>query len=169
MNPGSSRNEEAPETACEVTHLPSELLECILLKLSYAEIAQVRQVCRRFRVVADEVLDRKFRCLKGRAESHLAALIQEENSRCVSNSTGGDSAFITLHQQRDAFKVQFSSELLDRVCREIRLLRAVCYRPLYLSEVPQSLLDSSAYLKPNAFLNPITLRLNDKGGFGIDS
>jgi hypothetical protein len=39
--------------------------------------------------------------------------------------------------------------MLDIVCREIRLLRAVCYRPLYLSEVPQSLLYSSAYLKGN--------------------
>jgi hypothetical protein len=41
-------DEEVPETDCGITHLPNELLECILLKLSYAEIAQVLQVCRRF-------------------------------------------------------------------------------------------------------------------------
>jgi hypothetical protein len=63
MGLGSSRNEEVPETDCQITHLPDELLECILLKLSYAEIARPRQVCRRFRDVADGILDRGFRSL----------------------------------------------------------------------------------------------------------
>jgi hypothetical protein len=86
METDLSRNEELPQTDCEITHLPNELLECILLKLSYAEIAQVRHVCRRFRDVGDGILDREFRCLKTRAKIHLVALVQEKNAlleKCV--------------------------------------------------------------------------------------
>jgi hypothetical protein len=144
MDPGSSRNEEVPKTDCEIMHLPNEHLECILLKLSYAEIAQVRQVCRRFRDVADGILDREFRSLKARAESHLAALVQEENALRGTGSSGGAGSDSAVHKhslQTDSCK------LLDEICSEIRLLRAVCYRPLFLSEVPQNLHYSSAYFK----------------------
>jgi hypothetical protein len=149
MGLGSSRNEEVPETvvpkyACEIKHLPNELLECILLKLSYDEIAQVRRVCRRFRDVADGILDREFQCLKARTETRLAALVQEENAPSGTGSTGGeesDSAPRTLPPQIS------SRELLDAICSEIRLMRAVCYRPLFLSEVPQVILLSSSYFK----------------------
>jgi hypothetical protein len=41
--------------------------------------------------------------------------------------------------------------LLDAICSEIRLLRAVCYRPLFLSEVPQVVRLSSAYFKGEIF------------------
>jgi hypothetical protein len=147
MDPASSRNEEVTETGCEIMHLPSELLECILLKLSYAEIAQVRQVCRRFRNVADGILDREFRCLKARVESHLAALIQEKNALPGKGSSGGaetDSAVPQLPPQWDRYD---SREFLNAICSEIRLLRTVCYRPLLLSEVPQNLRYHSAYFK----------------------
>jgi hypothetical protein len=125
MGLGSSRHEEVPQTDCEITHLPNELLECILLKLSYAEIAQVRQVCRRFRDVGDGILDREFRCLKTRAKSHLAALAEEENAlpekpaQSETGSTGraeNDSAVPKPPTQMDSHK------LLSVICSEIRLL-----------------------------------------------
>jgi hypothetical protein len=131
-----------------ITHLPNEFLECILLKLSYAEIAQVRQVCRRFRDVAGGILDREFRSLKTHAESLLAALVQEENAlpgelaQCGTGSTGG--------AENDSHRRQWeSSKVLNIICSEMRLLRAVCYRPLYLSEVPQDIRHSSACFKGN--------------------
>jgi hypothetical protein len=37
--------------------------------------------------------------------------------------------------------------LLNVICSKLRLLRAVCYRPLFLSEVTQNLLYSTTYLK----------------------
>jgi hypothetical protein len=147
MGLGSSRKEELPETDCEISNLPNELLECILLKLNYAEITKVRQVCRRFRDVADGILDREFCSLKARAESRLAALVQEKNALSGTGPTEGaesDSAVFKFYlhgYQTDSCK------LLDVICSEIRLLRSVCYRPLFLSEVPQSLRYSSAYFK----------------------
>jgi hypothetical protein len=148
MNTGSSMKEEVMETDCEITHLPSEILEFILLNFSYAEIAQLRQVNRWFRVVADEVLDRKFRCLKARAESHLAVIVQKFNAPFGTGSTENDetdSYDIALYKHI----VFLSRKLIEVVCSEIRLLRAVCYRPLYLSGVPQNVLYSSAYFKGN--------------------
>jgi hypothetical protein len=152
MDLGSSRNEEVPKTGCDITDLPNEFLECILLKLSYAEIAQVRHVCRRFRDVGDGILDREFRCLKTRAESHLAALVQEENAlygkpvHSGTGSTGGAEIDSAVPKPSPKWDIR---NLLDIICSEIRLLRAVCYRLLFLCEVPKNLRYSSAYFKGN--------------------
>jgi hypothetical protein len=140
MSLDSSRN-------VEITHLPNELLECILLKLSYAEITKVRQVCRRFRDVADGILDRGFRNLKARAESRLATLLQEENALRGTGSTGAAESDSAPRTRRRLPSQIDSRKLLDAICNEIRLLRAVCYRPLFLSEVPQVVRLSSAYFK----------------------
>jgi hypothetical protein len=147
MGLGSLREEEVPETACEITRLPNELLERTLLKLSYAEIAQVRRVCRRFRDVADGILDREFRCLKARAESHLAALVKEENALRGTGSPGRAESAATLPKSPPERYRTDSRELHEAICTEIRLLRAVCYRPLFLSEVPQDIRHSNAYFK----------------------
>jgi hypothetical protein len=164
MGLDSSRNEEVPRTDCEITNLPNELLECILLKLSYAEITKVRQVCRRFRDVADGILDREFRSLKAHALSRLAGLVQEKNALRGTGSTGGaesDSAVFKFYL--NGYRTD-SCQLLDAICSEIRLLRSVCYRPLFLSEVPQSFRYSSAYFKgeiidvTHRILRVVTLR-----------
>jgi uncharacterized protein (DUF2267 family) len=150
---GSSRNEEVQKNACEITHLPNELMECILLKLSYGEIAQVRLVCRRFRGFADGILDREFRCLQTRAESHLAALVQEENAslgnpvQSGTNSTGRRNPWVGLPKSAPQQEEMDSRKLLNVICNKMRLRRAVCYRLLYLSEVPQNIRYSSAYFK----------------------
>jgi hypothetical protein len=45
-----------------ITHLPEELLECIMLKLNYDEISKVRKVCRRFRDTGNSILNRNLKC-----------------------------------------------------------------------------------------------------------
>jgi hypothetical protein len=141
MGLGWSRNKEVPKTDCGIRHLPYELLECILLKLSYAEIAQVRQVCRRFRDVADGILDREFLCLKTRVDSRLAALLQGDNALPGEPVQSGTRSNPPRRKQSD------SRKFLNKLCTALRLLRAVCYRTLFLSEVPQNLRYSSAYFK----------------------
>jgi hypothetical protein len=132
MNPGSPRNDGVPKTDSEIPHLPNEILECILLKLSYAEITRMRQVCRRFRDFGDEILNGEFLYINTGVKSHEASLAQENNSPFSERPS------------------QISSrDLLYMICCKIRLLRAVCYRPLFLSEVPQDTRLSSAYFKGN--------------------
>jgi hypothetical protein len=64
----------------KITYISCELLECILLKLSYHEISRVRQVCQRFRDVGNGILNREFLHLKKYAESQLDAVVKEENT-----------------------------------------------------------------------------------------
>jgi hypothetical protein len=63
-----------------ITHLPNELLECILLKLSYDEISKVRQVCVRFRDVGNSILNRELFKLQNCVISQLAAVLKERNA-----------------------------------------------------------------------------------------
>jgi hypothetical protein len=153
MGPCLSRNKEVPKTICEMKHLPRNLLECILLKLSYAEIAIVRQVCRWFRDVGDGILDRKFRCLKTRAERHLASLVEEEDAplgvpvQGGTSSTGGAESDLALPRPPPQGCQIDSRELMNVICSQIHLLSAVCYRQLFFSEVPQNFRDYSVEFK----------------------
>jgi hypothetical protein len=131
MNPGSSRNHAAPKTDSETTHLPNEILKYILLELSYAEIAKVRQVCRQFRDLGDKILDREFLYLQTRVENHRDAIAKI-----------GPPCWKPL-------SLFFSDNLLETLGFELRLLRALCYRPLFLSQVPQDARLSTAYFKGN--------------------
>jgi hypothetical protein len=126
-------------------HLPSELLECILLKLSYAEIAKVRQVCRWFRDVGDGILDREFRSLKSRGESHRIAVLQKgyallgKHAQSGTGSSGGaesDSAVPRPPPQGDKINLR---ELDNVICSEIGLLRVLSYRPLFAKAEPRYL------------------------------
>jgi hypothetical protein len=98
-------------------------------------------VCRRFRDVADGILDREFRCLITRAESHLAALLQGDNAllgKPVQSGTG------STPPQLDEME---SRELLDEICNNLRFVWALCYRPLFLREDPENFICSSTYFK----------------------
>jgi hypothetical protein len=116
-----------------MTHLPNELLDCILLKLEYADITKVRQVCRRFQDM-DEILNRKFHCLKTGAESHLAIVVQEENVllgnlwRVGLGRTGraeNDSSVPKPPPQRDPLELFLFRQLLGPPPQwdQLRLLR----------------------------------------------
>jgi hypothetical protein len=111
------------------------------LKLSYAEIAQVLQVCRRFWDIGDGILDKELRCLKTHAESRLAALLQGDSALPAEPVPSGTGSIPQRRAENDCRR------MLNMICSELRLLRAVCYRPLFLSEVPQNLRYSSAYFK----------------------
>lgn len=104
------------------------------------------------RDAGDGILDREFRCLKTCAESQLAALVQEENARLgnqVHSETGSTETEILWVGRKLAPQVDEmdSRELLNVICNKMRLLRAVCYRPLFLSEAPQNICYSSSYFK----------------------
>jgi F-box protein 28 len=106
-----------------ITRLPEELLQCIMLKLTYEEISNVRQVCRRFRDNGNNILNRQFRSLKNCVERLLADLVKEENALLPRTSTLTYSLILircrgTLNAIRD----------------KLRLLRAVSYRFLLLGD-----------------------------------
>jgi hypothetical protein len=171
MDPGSLRNEEVQKNDCKMMHLPNELLECILLKFKYAEVAKVGQVCRRFRDVGDEILKKKFRSLKTCVESHLATVVQEENAflgKPVPSGMGstrrGESdmavpklpprrdplKLFCFHEyfgprpQRDQFKLIRSRRLLKVICSQIHLMRALCYRRFFLKKNSRKIRYSTA-------------------------
>jgi hypothetical protein len=134
-----------------ITDLPNELLECILSKLSYEEISKVRQVCRRFREVGNDVLNRELRKLQCCVESQLAATVKEENAllgnmmQSGSESTG--RAVYNSTDPKNPKKMQpiLFRRLLNRVCNQIRLLKAVSYRLFFLSDVPPNIRYSDAF------------------------
>jgi hypothetical protein len=139
-----------------ITHLPNELLECILLKLSYDEISKVRQVCRRFLEVGNDILNRQFRKLKSCVESELDAVVKEENvllwytMQSVSGSTGRaeyNSTDPKTPTQIYELQQRLIScrRLLNSVCNQIRLLRAVSYRLFFLSDLPPNIRYSRAF------------------------
>jgi hypothetical protein len=137
-----------------ITHLPNELLECILLKLSYDEISKVRQVCRRFREVGNNILNRQLCKLKKCVESQLAAVVKEENAllgntmESGSGSTGRaeyNSTDRKTPSPKDQLILIRCRRLLNSICNQIRLLRAVSYRLFFLSDVPPNIRYSSAF------------------------
>jgi hypothetical protein len=160
----SSTSESNRPTALQntegfITRLPNELLECILLKLSYDEISKVRQVCRRFRDVGSVVLNREFCNLKNCVDSHLADVVKEENAllgnhlqswsgstrRAECNSIDGKTPSSVL-QKLTLIRCR---GLLQRIGAQIRLMRAVSYRLLFLSDVHPNLCCSGAFFAGN--------------------
>jgi hypothetical protein len=113
-------------------------------------------VCRQFQDVGDEILNRKCRCLKTLVKSHLAAVVQEENTLLgkhvqsgigSTGRAGSESAVPESPPQPDQIRLLRSCRLLNLICNEISLLRGLCYRPLFLSEFPQKIRYSSACFK----------------------
>jgi F-box protein 28 len=117
-----------------ITHLPEELLEYIMLKLNYDEISNVRQVCRRFRDTANNILNRQFRSV----ERLLADLVKEENALLPKTST--PTYRLILIRCRGT---------LNEICDQIRLLRAVSYRLLFLGDVQPNIHYSSVFFAGN--------------------
>jgi hypothetical protein len=142
-----------------ITRLPNELLECILLKLSYNEISKVRQVCRRFRDVGNGALNREFRNLKHCVDSLLADVVKEENAllgnhlqsglastgRAECNSADSKTPSSILHK----VTLIRCRGLLQRIGAQIRLMRAVSYRLFFLSDVHPNSCYSGAFFAGN--------------------
>jgi hypothetical protein len=141
-------------TEGKITRIPCELLECILLKLSYDEVSRVRQVCRQFREVGNRILNMEFLRLKKYVESQLAAVVKEENTlsrKTLQSGTGstGRAENISTGPEAQAPKDQLTlvrcRGLLNIVCSQIRFLRAVSYRFLFLSDVPPNIRFTTAF------------------------
>jgi hypothetical protein len=130
-------------TDITITHLPNELLECILLKLSYDEISKVRQVCRRFREVGNDILNWQFRKLKNCVESQLAAVMKELNALLGNHMQ--DASGSTLSPMAELMILHPCRRLLNGISNQIRLLRAVSYRLFFLSDVPPNIRYSRAF------------------------
>lgn len=139
-----------------IAHLPTELLECILLNLSYDDIAKVREVCQRFRDVGNGLLNRQFQNLKNCVESRLAEVVTEENALRRSRLQSGSSSTGTENSpSRETAKVAYEGtliclrRLLHRLWMQIRLTRAVSYRLIFLSDVHPNCHFPSAFFAGN--------------------
>jgi hypothetical protein len=101
-----------------ITHLPEELLECIMLKLNYGEISKVRGVCRRFRDTGNNILHRQFHRLQDCIEGALADLAKEVNALPVK----------TKPHRRKLFRCR---KTLEGIRSQVNILTAVGYRHRY--------------------------------------
>jgi hypothetical protein len=150
----TSTSESEDKESTTLTHLPNELLECILLKLNYNNISKFRLVCRKFREVGDDILNRQFRRLKNYVKSELDALVLEESllrwnlTQNESGSTGRaeyNSADPKIPSSTYQLILIRCRGLLSSICNQIRLLRALSYRLFFLSDVPPNISYSSAF------------------------
>jgi hypothetical protein len=121
-----------------ITHLPEELLECILMELSYCELSKARQVCRRFRDTGDDIFSRHFRIVKNYVESKLADVVKGKNAR-LEGTFPATKALILIRQR----------EALNEICNQFRLLSYVKHQLLFHSDVDPNIRHSQAFFEGN--------------------